>query len=165
MTLRQAFAGMLQFFAVLALLGVGLFLVALFFLPELCFSVERMLQTKPDRIAMIGVCFIGFSWLLCLGFLSVFKAKILLLRLGTSVDVKLIRQTVAPLLQKQFGPRIRLRDVQILKGKELSLGVQLGPMNDEEREELLLEAEQHLKTLLSERFGYRKAFTMQAMVD
>ena len=164
MTVRQAFAGMLQFFAVLVLLGAGLCLVGLFFIPELSLALGDALMRNPNLVAFAGFGLIAFSLLLIGGLLSVNQGRVLLLRMGTSVDVKLIRQTIAPLLQRHFAARISLSNVQILGGKDLTLALKLAPMEEDEREKLLLEAEKHLQVLLIERFGYSHPFVVQASI-
>jgi hypothetical protein len=164
MTVRQAFAGMLQFFAVLILLGAGLSLIGLFFIPELSFALGEALMRNPNFVAFAGFGLTAFSLLLMGGLLSVNRGKILLLRMGTSVDVKVIRQTIAPLLHKHFAARIALSNVQILGGRNLTLALSLAPMEEEEREKLLLEAEKHLQVLLIERFGYSQPFIVQASI-
>lgn len=164
MTIRQAFAGMLQFFAVLVLLGAGLGLIGLFFVPELSAVLGDALLRNPKIVAFAGFGLIAFSLLLMGGLLSVNRGRVLLLRMGTSVDVKLIRQTIAPLLHKHFAARIALSNVQIFGGKELTLAIKLAPMEEDEREKLLLEAEKHLQVLLIERFGYSQPFIVQASI-
>ncbi|HEV7737544.1 MAG TPA: hypothetical protein VGO47_09270 [Chlamydiales bacterium] len=164
MTVRQAFAGMLQFLAVLVLLGSGLCLVGLFFIPELSFALGNALMRNPNLVAFAGFGLIAFSLLLMGGLLSVNRGRILLLRMGTSVDVKLIRQTIAPLLHKHFAARIALSNVQIHGGRDLALALKLAPMEEDEREKLLLEAEKHLQVLLIERFGYSQPFVVQASI-
>jgi ABC-type protease/lipase transport system fused ATPase/permease subunit len=164
MTVRQAFAGMLQFFAVLVLLGAGLCFVGLFFIPELSFALEDALLQTPNLLAFLGFGLIAFSLFLMGGLLSVNRGRVLLLRMGTSVDEKLIQQTIAPLLQKHFAARIVLSNVQILRGRDLALALTLVPMEEGEREKLLLEAEKHLQVLLIERFGYSQPFTVQALI-
>jgi hypothetical protein len=165
MTVRQAFVGMLQFFAVLVFLGAGLSLVGFFFIPELSSAFGDALMRNPNLLAFAGFGLIAFSLLLMGGLLSVNRGKILRLRMGTSVDVKLIRQTIAPLLQKHFAARIVLSNVQISGGRDLTLALKLAPMEEDEREKLFLEAEKHLQVLLIERFGYSHPFIVQASIS
>jgi hypothetical protein len=158
MTLRQAVTGFLQLCAFLFSLATGAFLVCLWCLPHLALSVNHALETQSNAFAMIGCCVLGFSLLLGMWFLYVSRGRVLLLRMGTSVDVKLLRQSIAPLLERQFGDRIALRDVQIFRGKELSIGLCIGPEN---REALLSEAETCLQGFLIERFGFKRPFLVQ----
>jgi hypothetical protein len=164
MTVRQAFMGLLQLFVVLFFLGAGVLLIGLRFAPGLALTLENALLTKPDLFALVGFVLIGLSLMLVLGFLSVNRGRTLLLRMGASIDVLLIRQTIAPLLQRQFADRIALSDVRILRGKELTIGLRLAPMNPDEREKLLLQAERHLQILLMERFGISQPFMVQASI-
>jgi hypothetical protein len=120
--------------------------------------------TKPDLFALAGFSLIGFAILLTAGFYLANRGHTLLLRMGTSVDVKLIQRTIAPLFHKQFADRITLRDIQILQGKDLMIGLQLASMTPEQRDQNLLEAERHLQTLLIERFGFSKPFIVQAVL-
>lgn len=158
MSLRQAVTGFLQLCAFLFSLGTGLFLIALCFFPHLALTVGYALETKSPIFATVGCSVIGFSLLLGMWFLYVSRGQVLLLRMGTSVDVKLLRQSIAPILHKQFGDRIALRDVQIFRGKELSIGLRIGTEN---REALLVEAETCLQGLLIERFGFKRSFLVQ----
>jgi hypothetical protein len=175
MLLKQAIAGMLQLFSVLFILATGGLLVGLAWVPEWLFAWEYLL-VKPQVLATAGFCVLGFGWLVTLGFLWAGRGKSLLLRIGgasrvgepgskyTSVGCSVIRKTMAPLLQEQFGSRVKLDQVQILRGKSLNLKLRLSPMSGEEREKILLQAEYHLQTLLAERFGYSEPFTLQASV-
>jgi hypothetical protein len=164
MTIRQAFVGMLQLLAVGFSLAVGLFLVGVYFVPELSFALENALLVKPKLFVLFGMASIGFSGLLGVGFYFMSYGRTLLLRMGTSIDVKLIHQTIAPLFHRQFADRVALRDVQVLQGKELLFGLRLASMNQEERDKLLTEAERHLQTLLIERFGFSQPFIVQALI-
>ena len=162
MMIRQAFIGMLQLLAVGFSLLIGIFLLGVYFVPELSFAVEKAFLMRPKLFVFTGLASIGFSGILGFGFYFMSYGRILLLRMGTSVDVKLIRQTISPLFYREFSDRIELRDVQVLQGKELLFGLRLASMNPEERAKLLLEAERHLQTVLMERFGFSQPFTVQA---
>jgi hypothetical protein len=161
MTIRQALVGMLQLFAVGFSLVVGILLIGVYYVPELSFAFENALLTRPKLFVLMGLVSIGFSGLLGFGFYFTSYGRILLLRMGTSVDVKLIQQTISPLFYREFADRVALGDVQVLQGKELLFGLRLGSMHPEERAKLLSEAERHLQILLMERFGFSQPFTVQ----
>jgi hypothetical protein len=111
---------------------------------------------------VLGLASIGFSLLLSVGFYFMSSGRILLIRMGTSVDVRLIRATIAPLFYREFSDRIELQEVQVLQGNQLLFGLRLTSMHPEERAKVLSEAERHLQTLLVERFGFSQPFTVQA---
>jgi len=160
MTLRQAVTGLFQLCAFLFSLGSGLFLVCLYFFPHLALFVGHALEARAHLFAIVGCSVIGFSLLLGMWCFYVGRGRVLLLRMGTSVDVKLLRQSIAPLLHKQFGDRIALSDVQIFRGKELSIGLRVSPEN---RDALLGEAEKCLQGFLIERFGFNRSFLVQVI--
>lgn len=167
MTLRQAFAGMLQLLAVVALFGAALFFVAAASLAEFRFTLARLLLEKPDVFAAWGIVLFVVAFLMTMGFLGVNRGRFLLLRMGGqgdfAVDTLILRKTIVPLLQKQFAARIALHNVEVLREKELAIGLTVETMDPLEQEKLLLEAEKHLKKLLVERFGYRDSFAVQAV--
>ena len=164
MTIRQAFLGMLQLLAVGFALAVGICLLGLYLIPEFSFALEQSLIKRSGLFLILGLASIGFSAILGCGFYCLSYGRTLLLRMGTSVDVKLIRQIILPLFYKEFSDRVSLRDVQVLQGKELLFGLQFASMSAEERDKLLLKAEHHLQTVLVERLGCKQPFTVQASI-
>ena len=167
MTLRQVYAGMLQLLAVFAFFGAAVFLVALPFVPELRFAIAELLLQKPDFFAVGGIILFGVALLMTMGFLGIQRGRYLLLQMGgtfaTTVDRNILCQTIGSLLRKQFAARIALNNIEVIRGKKLEIGLFLTAKDPKEREQLLLEVEKQLQTILAERFGYRAPFTVQAV--
>jgi len=160
MMIKQALVGLMHLVLVVFFLGLGVFLLALFFIPEISVLLVRALQNDLYLFGMIGFCSVGFSLLLGAIFFAMGRRRTLFLRMNTSVDLLLLRQMLGTLFQQQFSGHIALRDVHIFRGKELTIGLQF--ISGKVEEERLLEVERHLKKFLMERFGYSEPFFVQA---
>lgn len=155
---------MLQLFAVFAFFLLGFACVCLPFFDHLRFQLVQILLEEVNRIVWIGVGFFCFTFLLTMGFYSLSKGRFLLLKMGArtlEVDVKVLKKTIPPFLYKQFSARVLLTDLEIFKKQQLRIGLSIAPMEEKEQEKTLLDAERHLQTLLSERFGYNRPFVIQ----
>lgn len=166
MNSRQALAGMFQIFAVFLLFGAGFFFTCIPFRPELAVRLSEYIATRPDLCIWTGISFFCLSLLFSFGFYAATKGRYLLLNLGGNlvrIDSKIVHQTIAPSLNKQFAKAIRLHDVEIMQGNHLELRVMMDLLEPKEQKKLLLEAEAHLIQILSEKFGYHKKFTLQVL--
>jgi len=161
---RQALIGMMQLLAVFAFFAIGFVCVSLPFFTHLRLQAANILFEESRLLIWVGVAFFSFALLLTLGFFSLSKGRFLLLRMGehtTEIDVRILKKAIPPMLTKQLSGKVRLRDVEVFKNRELRIGLTMAPMEDKEKETILLDAEYHLQTLLSERFGYSRPFIVQ----
>lgn len=164
MFFRQALAGMMQLFAIFVFFAIGFVCVCLPFSPPLRLKLVHILLEDSDCLVWMGLGFFSLTFLLTMGFYGLSKGRFLLLKMGelvTEVDVKILKKTIPPFLSKQFAARVLLIDLDVFKNQELRIGLSIAPMEAKEKEKTLLDAERHLQTLLSERFGYRRPFIVQ----
>lgn len=163
MTLRQAFASALHFFVVFLLFSGGLFFLVLPHLTQVRFQLADWLLQSADKSVWLGAGCFFLSGLFLLGFYGLNRGRYLHIEMGNrqvTLDAKLIRQTVEESLKEQFSQLLSLQEVQIGKGAKIEIGVQLAPLEEGAREELFVQTEKHLQTLLSERFGYSRPFSL-----
>jgi hypothetical protein len=164
MFLRQALTDMMQIFSVFAFFAIGFVCLCLPFTPPLRLKLAHLLLEDTRLLIWIGLGFFGLAFFLTMGFYCLSRGRYLLLRMGdlvTEVDMSVLKKTIRPLLSKQFASRVHLTDLEVFKDSQLRIGLSILPMEEKEKEKTLLEAERHLQTLLSERFGYRRPFIVQ----
>jgi len=164
MFLRQAITGMMQLFSVFAFFAIGFVCISLPFFEPLRLRLLHILLEETRLQICIGIGFVLLAFFLTAGFYGLSKGKFLLLRMGgltTEVDIKLLKKAISPILSKHFPSLVFLTDLEICKNQQLRIGLSIAPMEAKEKEKTLLEAERQLQTLLSERFGYCRPFTVQ----
>ncbi len=158
MNSRQALASLLHLFVVFAFFIAGFFFVALPYLPESRVRVIDFFSLEFEKCTLVGLGFFALSLLLLVGFYALNRGRYLVIQMGVAADLKVVRQTVANALSEQFPKQIALNDVELGARSRLAINVTLAPLEEEAREALFIEAEQHLNTLLRARFGYSKPF-------
>lgn len=158
MSSRQAFASALHLFVVLGLFMAGLFFVALPYLPASRLQLIDLLTNRFEKCTVIGISFFAVSILFLLGFYALDRGRFLVLRMGISTDLRIVRQTVEDLFARQFSKKLFLKEIAVGPKAVLELNVHLIPLDEFEREELFVQAEKELSALLRERFGYTKPF-------
>ena len=151
MSPRQALASALHLFVVFAFFIAGFFFVCLPYLPEIRVQIF-------EKCTLIGLGLFITSLVLLLGFYALDRGRYLVIRMGISADVNVVRQTVEDCLMKQFPKKIALSEVEIGRRSRIEIKVRMAPLAEEEREELFIEAEKQLGILLRDRFGYSKPF-------
>ncbi|MDE3045190.1 MAG: hypothetical protein KGJ02_00890 [Verrucomicrobiota bacterium] len=168
MTIRQALAAALQLFVLFAFFALGFFFVSLSFLHDVRTVLFGVLLDRPDLCALVGIGSFTAALLSAFGFYALNRGQYLLLQMGhhwLEIDREVLRQTVEPALRKEFADKLTISHIEIARKKEVEIGLFIAPMEEEEREQLLLRAEQHLETLLRERFGYRRPFKVQVLTS
>lgn len=155
---RQALASALHLFVVFAFFCAGLFFVALPYLPETRIQIIDMLSNQFEKCTIAGLGLFLTSLLFLTGFYGLNRGRYLVIQMGISTDVKVIRQTVEDCLFKHFSRKISLKELEIGAKDLLELKVHLEPLDESAREQLFIEVERQLSTLLQERFGYTKPF-------
>lgn len=158
MSLKGAIASALQFLVVFALFLLGLFFIMLPSLPLTRMEIIEFLSTRYQTCTQIGlgIFFVGFLFLL--GFYAANRGKYLVIKMGISLDLKVIRQAVHTCFAKQFPKKISLKEVKIGSKSELEFKVHTPITNEAEREELYIQVEKQLGILLKERFRSSKPF-------
>lgn len=167
MTFRQAFASVLQLFAVFALFLVGFYFVCLPYFPEARERAIDLLIDQPEAFLWIGGGFFAASFVLLIGFYAINRGRTLRIRMGehrAEIDVQVIRQTIEECLRSHFARKMALMDVEISGGSRIEIGVSMAPIEEDAREALFVEAESALKSLLRLRFGYAKPFHLNVKI-
>lgn len=164
MSPRQALASALHLFVILAFFLAGFFFVALPYLPETRIQIIDFLSRRFEQCTLIGLGFFLASLLLLLGFYALNRGRYLVIRMGISTDLNIVRQTVEECLLRQFPKKISLSEVELGRRSRLEIRVSLAPLEEDRREELFIEAEKQLVTLLRERFGYSRPFHLIVQV-
>lgn len=136
--------------------------MALPYLPASRLHLIDLLTNRFEKCTAVGIGFFVISILFLLGFYALDRGRFLVLRMGVSADLKIVRQTVEDLFARQFSRRVVLKEIEIGPKASLELNVSLAPLDEFEREKLFKEAEKELSALLRERFGYTKPFYLIA---
>lgn len=160
MSPRQAFASALHLFVVFAFFIAGLFFVCLPLLPETRIQVIDLISNRFEKCTLIGLGFFLTALLLLIGFYALNRGRYLVIKMGVSTDINLIRHTLEDCFARQFAKQISLNDVEVGRKSRLEIKVSLAPLDEAAREELFIEAEKQLALLLHERFGYAKPFLL-----
>lgn len=163
MDFRRAFASALQIFVVFSFFGMGFFIVALPFLPEVRFQLSEKLLHQTDFFTSAGIVFFLTALFLFMGFYGLNRGRFLYIEMGQhtiSVEEALIRHSLEECFKLHFPQKIRLSQVEILWGKKLEIGVALSSYDEKSQRELLMAVERQLQLLLRQRFGYIKPFSL-----
>jgi hypothetical protein len=160
MSPRQAFVSALHLFIVFGVFLAGLLFIALPYLPETRLQMIDLLSKNYDQCTLIGSGFFLFALLLLVGFYALDRGRYLVIEMGISADVKVIRQTVENCFNRQFPKKISLKEVEIGPHSRLELKVDLASLDEAVREELFIQVERELSILFQKRFGYIKPFQL-----
>ncbi len=166
--MRQAIASALQAFAVFLFVVAAGFLLALPYVPKLRFILSDALLNRPEALTQAGLGLLGLSLLFLIGFYAGSRGYYLVIRMGKhtlAVDEKILLHTVSAELEKKFASKLQLQQVDIVRGRHIAFGMKLEPMGDEESDQILSQTEEHVGTLLRERFGYRRPFTVKILTS
>jgi hypothetical protein len=158
MSPRQALTSALHLFVVFAFFAAGLFFVALPYLPETRVQIVDLLSNQFEKCTTIGLGLFLSSLLFLLGFYALDRGRYLVIEMGVSADVKIIRQTIEDCFAKQFPKKISLKELEIGAKQRLEMKIHLAPLDEAAREELFIQVEKELGILLQNRFGYSKPF-------
>ncbi len=158
MSPRQALASALHLFVVFAFFIAGLLFVCLPYLPETRLQMVDFLSHQYEKCTLIGLGFFLTSLFFLVGFYAFNRGRYLVIRMGVSTDLTIVRQTLEECFQRQFPKKISLHELELGRKSQLEIKVSLSPLDEEAREELFIEAEKQLSLLLHERFGYVKPF-------
>ncbi len=153
MSPRQALTSALHLFVVFAFFLAGFAFVSLPYLPKLKTEIF-------EQSTLIGLSLFIISLVLLLGFYALDRGRYLVLQMGVSTDANVIQQSIEECLNRQFGKKISLSDVEVTRKSNLEIRVSLAPLDEAAREVLFVEAEKQLNLLLKERFGYHRPFRL-----
>lgn len=165
MSLRQALASALHLFVVFSFFAAGMFFIALPYLPETRIQMVDLLSNEFEKCTTIGLGFFLTSLLFLLGFYAFNRGKYLVIQMGFSTDVKIIRQTIEECFLTQFPKKIALKEIEIGPKSCLEMKVHLASLDEAAREELFIEVEKELTVLLQNRFGYSQPFYLTVNVN
>lgn len=160
MNARQAIASALHLFVVLTFFLMGLLFVLLPYLPLTRIQIIDFLSVRYEQCTQIGMIFFLVSLVFLLGFYTFNRGKYMVIRMGVSADLKLIRHAVEDCFNRQFSKKISLKEVEMGPKSTLDFKVHLAPTDESSREALFVEVENQLGILLHERFGYSRAFNL-----
>lgn len=121
-------------------------------------QIIEVLSNRPEGCIQVGFGFLFISLIFFLGFFLLNRGKYLVVRMGVSTDLKIIRHAVEDCFAKQFPKKISLKGIEIGPKQQLGLIVGLAPTDEALREELFVEVEKELGLLLQNRFGYSQSF-------
>ncbi len=121
-------------------------------------QIVQALSNRPEQCVQIGFGFFFISLIFFLGFFLLNRGKYLVIRMGVSADLKIIRHAVEECFARQFPQKISLKGVEVGPKQQLGLVVGLAPTDEALREELFVAVEKELSFLLQNRFGYSKSF-------
>ena len=139
MSPRQALASALHVFVVFAFFTAGLFFVALPYLPETRIQIVDILSNQFEKCTTIGLGLFLASLIFLLGFYALNRGRYLVIQMGLSTDLKIVRQTIEDCLAKQFPKKILLKEIEIGAKSRLELRVHLAPLDESAREELFIQ--------------------------
>lgn len=158
MSSRQALASALHLFVVLAFFLSGLFFISLPYLPRTQVDLIDFFSNQIEKCTQIGMGLFLVAFLFLLGFYALNRGRYLVIEMGISTHIKIIRIAIEDCFAKQFPKKIQLKEIEIGPKSRLELRVNLFPLDEEVREELFIEVEKELTLLLKKRFGYSKPF-------
>ncbi len=163
MHLKKAVLSALQIFTSAAFFLSAFFFLSLPFLPKARFQIADVLLNSPEICTTIGFGFLLAALLLFAGFHGASRGRFLRIRMGgdrVSVDREVIYKTLAERFQRQFPGLIALSDIDIIRGRQIEIEVRFIPVEEELREELFVEVQSRLQSLLQEQFGYDLPFLL-----
>ena len=160
MSAKSAIASALQFVCVFAFFLAGLFFICLPYLPQTRIQIIELLSNSYGKCTNLGIGFLLAALFLLLAFYALNKGRYLVIKMGVSTNIKIIRRAVEECFTKQFPKKIALKDLEIGPKAHLDFKVTLAPLGEAAREELYIEVEEQLGILLRERFGYSKSFNL-----
>lgn len=169
MTPKQALAQLIQLFALFLFFAMSLSLTALWAYPELKILLAEAVLNDPDVSLWAAAILWGATFLLFVGLYMAHKGRVWILRMGThsvGLDLGVMRPLLDRLFSQSFKGKLRISDLEVEGGYRLAMEFSLAPnLTLQERERLLISAEQHLERFLRDRFGYRQPFKVSLRED
>ena len=160
MTPKSALRSLLQFVCVFSFFTAGLFFVFLPHLPRVREELVQALLKSPGRFTQLGLGILLATLFLTLAFFGLNRGRYLLIKMGVTTNIKLIRHAVEECFYRKFPEKIRLTEIEIGSKAHLNFSVSLSAVDELAREELCQGVEEQLNILLKERFGYSKSFNL-----
>lgn len=163
MRLREAFASALHLFVVLCFLGIACFCFLLPQRPDWRSLFIHFLQEGPAISYWVGAGITVFALLLMLGFFGIGRGRFLRLTMKPHeaiIDVKLLEMAIEECFQTHFSQHVKGSDIAIISKQRLEVAVDLLPLEESGQKKIMLDMEQKLGTLLRDRFGYSRPFTL-----
>lgn len=127
-------------------------------------QIAEMLIQSYEKCTHIGIGFLIATLFLTISFYALNRGRYLVIKMGgknsSTANIRVIRKAVEDCFNREFGKQIHLKDLEIGSKSHLDFSVSLTPKEESIREDLYIEVEEHLNTLLKERFGYSKPFNL-----
>ncbi len=117
-------------------------------------KVVELFSKELQMCARIGAWTLLATFILGWGLYVLNRGRYLKVKMGAFVDLVLIKHTIEECFARQFLKKISLFDVQIGAKSQLEIKVSLVSLE----QELFVQVEKTLQSLLKEHFGYIKPF-------
>ncbi len=163
MRLREAVASVLHLLVILTYFGAACFFILLPLRLEWRMLGATWLQEQPDIFYWIGASIGIIGLFLSIGFYRVGRGRFLRLSMKphtATIDVKLLEQAIEECFQTHFAAHVRGSDIAIISKQRLEIAVDMLPIEEKRQKKLMIEMEQKLGSLLRDRFGYARPFTL-----
>jgi hypothetical protein len=126
-------------------------------------EVIGWLDAAPEPFYWIGAACFGLGLFFVTAFFCIGRGRYLRLSMtphSAVVEAKLIEQAIREVVKIQFPHQVSGVDVAVHSKERLEVAIDLEPLEERKREQMLAQAEGALKLLLRERFGYKRPFTL-----
>ena len=157
---KSALRSLLQFTCVFTFFTIGLFVVCLPYLPKTRGQIIEVLTNSVDKCTDAGIGILLITLFLTLAFYGLNQGRYIVIKMGVTTNIKLIRHAVEECFYREFPKKIRLKDIELGPKAHLYFKVSLAPLDEAAREDLYIGVENQLNILLKERFGYSKPFNL-----
>lgn len=155
---RSAFLAILHLFTVFSFFAAALFVMAVRYLPNVRMRIVDFLIVDFERCSLIGFMLLLAAAILLLSFYLLEKGSFLVIRMGLSIDLKLVKSAVEECFSRQLCRKVSLLDVEL--ADEMKLEMKVAIQSEEKEEDLLQQTEKELAFMLAKRFGYQKSFAL-----
>ncbi len=163
MRLREAISSTFHLLVVMLCLALAGLSWILPFRPDWCLEVIRCLADDHAVLFKVGLGWIFLSLVFALAFFAVGRGKFLNIVMGShraSVERKVLQQVIEAFFREHFKGQVSDVDVAFGLKNSLEIAVDIPSLASLEKAPLLEKAEKGISTLLRERFGYEKPFTL-----
>jgi hypothetical protein len=137
-------------------------LTLLWAIPEYRIFLADALLNQPEICIWGMIGFWSVSIFCFIGLYTAHKGRLWILRMGThsvALDVGVIRPALDLLFRQCFKGKLSVSDLEVQGRGSLAMELVFAPnVTLQEKERLLIFAEQHAERLLRDRFGYRQPF-------
>lgn len=162
--MKRALIAALQVLALFPLFFLGFGFALLPYLPEVRMHLAHRLIHQPDIFLFTGIGLIAIAVVLGLAFFGLQRGRYLRIRMGTDIEVGLLRRVLEECFKSHFPQQIALEGIELDGGTKLEIAVRLAPTTERDREILFRSAEEQLKQLLRKKFSYTNPFYLTVRI-